>query len=259
MQRTGDGSYGNMQPNFSSPTFEGLRNQIIGGTQTTHEEVAADLSTTWQQDHNLCTTEDTRLAAEATKAEQEQAEQEHLWLELKAETELWMAVGDTLTPRPSQYAIHKLKSFEYIKLWYFSPDGCKTTADEAKTNADDTFGLTKVDNFVALKPRQFDLAKNSYLLHINKLKWPEKHQWVLTMFFMNIVAHPSCSENFGEQALLLYAAHVHHDWHNTLVLNNAFDISVFNLTLPKNMTEEVWNKACHDTLTKVSSLKRLSY
>ncbi|KAG1787468.1 uncharacterized protein HD556DRAFT_1246761 [Suillus plorans] len=126
-------------------------------------------------------------------------------------------------------AIHRLKSFKYIELWYFSPDECKATADEAKTNADDAFGFTKVEDFVALKPvasfkashraiqdhslewRQFDLTKNSFLLHINKLKWPEKHQCALTMFFMNIVAHPYRSEHFGEQALLLYAAHVHCD------------------------------------------------
>ncbi|KAG2078361.1 hypothetical protein BDR04DRAFT_998940, partial [Suillus decipiens] len=33
------------------------------------------------------------------------------------------SVSDTLTPCLSQYAIHKLKSFEYVELWYLSPDG----------------------------------------------------------------------------------------------------------------------------------------
>jgi hypothetical protein len=67
-----------IQPNFSSPTFEGLRNQIIGGTPTTHEEVVADLSTAWQQDRDLRIiawtaqkVEDTCLAAEAARADQE--------------------------------------------------------------------------------------------------------------------------------------------------------------------------------------------
>ncbi|KAG1802354.1 uncharacterized protein BJ212DRAFT_1285945, partial [Suillus subaureus] len=212
-------------------------------------------------------------------------DQECLRLEQEAEAELrkaekkkpkindfkiGVAVGDTLTPRPSQYAIHKLKSFKYVELWYFSPDGCRETADDAKTSADDTFGLTKVEDFVALKPvasfkasckaiqdhslewHQFDLAKNSFLLYINKLKWPDKHQRALTMFFMNIVSHPSRSEPYGEQALLLYAARVHRDWHDTLILDNAFDISVFNLTLLKNMGEEVWNKVCQETLVEVS-------
>ncbi|KAG0692980.1 hypothetical protein DFH29DRAFT_985614 [Suillus ampliporus] len=278
-----------IQPDFSSPTFEGLRNRIIGGTQTTHEEVATELATAWQQDHDLRVAawtrqvdEDDRLAAHAAKTEREQADQECIHLEQEAEAEKKKpkindfksrsAVGDTLTPCPSQFTIHKLKSFEYVELWYFSPDRCKETADDAKTSADDTFGLTKVEDFIALKPvvsfkasrkaiqdhnlewRQFDLAKNSYLLYINKLKWPDKHQRALMMFFMNIVTHPYRSESHGERALLLYAARVRHDWHDTLVLDNAFDISVFNITLLKNMAEEVWNKLRHKSLTEVSSL-----
>jgi hypothetical protein len=283
-----------IQPDFSSATFEGLRNRIIGHTQTTHEEVATELATAWQQDRNLRLTawarqveEDTRLTAEAAQAEVEQAqlEQDRLRLEQEAETELREAekkkpkindfksgivVGDTLTPRPSQYAIHKLKSYEFVELWYFSPEGCKEASDEAKSNLEDTFGLTRVDDFVALKPvasarpsrkviqdhslewRQFDLAKNSFLLYINKLSWPEKHQRALTMFFMNIVTHPYRSEPFGDRTLLLYAARVRRDWHDSLTLNNAFDISIFNLTLMKNMAEEIWNKARLDSLVEVS-------
>ncbi|KAG2028396.1 hypothetical protein BDR03DRAFT_1019870, partial [Suillus americanus] len=58
------------------------------------------------------------------------------------------------------------------------------------------------------------------------------------MFFMNVVSHPQRSEPFGERALLLYAARVRRDWHDTLALDNAFDISVFNTTLLKNLAEE---------------------
>ncbi|KAG1756002.1 hypothetical protein EDB19DRAFT_1823438 [Suillus lakei] len=227
-----------IQPNFASPTFEVLRDRIIGGTQTTHQEVATDLATAWQNDCNLRSitwtvqaNEDTRLAAEVTQAERELADQEHIHLEQEAEAKLreaekkkpkinnfksGTAVSDTLTPRPSQYTIHKLKTFEFVELWYFSPDGCKETSDEAKRTADNAFGFTRVDNFVALKPVasfkalckaiqdhslewcQFNLAKNSFLLYINKLNWPEKHQQALTMFFMNIVAHPCRSEPFSE-------------------------------------------------------------
>ncbi|KIK34501.1 hypothetical protein CY34DRAFT_97876 [Suillus luteus UH-Slu-Lm8-n1] len=181
------------------------------------------------------------------------------------------SVGDTLTHRPSQYTIHKLKSFEYVELWYFSPDGCREAADEAKSAADSTFSFTKVDDFIALKPvaafkpsrkviqdhslkwRQFDMAKNSFLLYMNKLNWPKKHQCTITMFFMNVISHPHRSEPFGERALLLYAAHIRRDWHDTLALNNAFNISVFNTILLKNLAEEVWNKVCLESLTEVHS------
>ncbi|KAG1806578.1 uncharacterized protein HD556DRAFT_1188401, partial [Suillus plorans] len=280
-----------VEPDFASPTFEGLRNRIIGNSQTTHVEAANELTIGWQQDRDIRVTawnqqviEDARLAAEQAQTARELLEQEERTHEQEAENErreaekkkpkindftVGTSVGDTLTPRPSQYTIHKLKSYEYVELWYFSPDGCKETADEAKSSADGTFGFTKVEDFVALKPvasfkpsrkaiqdhnlewRQFDMAKNSFLLYINKLNWPEKHQRAVTMFFMNIVSHPQRAEPFGERALLLYAARVRRDWHDTLTLDNAFDISVFNPTLLKNMAEEVWNKLRLESLNEI--------
>ncbi|KAG2132238.1 hypothetical protein BD769DRAFT_1354866 [Suillus cothurnatus] len=278
-------------PYFASATFQGIRDQIIGNTQATHEEVANELIMGWQQDRdirlaawNLQVNEDARLAAEAAHTEHERREQERLLLEQEAEIEHCEAekkkpkindfktgasVGNTLAHRPSQYAIHKLKSFEYVELWYFSPDGCREAADKAKSSADGTFGFTKVDDFVALKTvasfrpsrkviqdhglewRQFNMVKNSFLVYINKLNWPEKHQRALTMFFMNIVSNPQQAEPFGERVLLLYAAHVRRDWHDTLTLDNAFDISVFNFTLLKNLAEEVWNKTKLESLAEV--------
>ncbi|KAG1718680.1 hypothetical protein EDB19DRAFT_1920178 [Suillus lakei] len=198
-------------PDFASATFQGIRLHIIGNMQATHEEVANKLIMGWQQDRdiwltawNLQVNKEARLAAEAA-----QAEQEWLLLEQEAENErhevekkkpkindfkAGASVSDTLTHCPSQYAIHKLKSYEYVELWYFSPDGCREAANEAKSSADGTFGFTKVDDFVALKTIasfrpsckviqdhgiewcQFDMAKNSFLIYINKLNWPEKHQ-----------------------------------------------------------------------------------
>ncbi|KAG0694955.1 hypothetical protein DFH29DRAFT_838020, partial [Suillus ampliporus] len=280
-----------IEPDFTSVTFEGIRNRIIGNSQLTHAEAANELATGWQQDRDIRlaawmqqTNEEALLVLEAAQAEHARLEQERLLLEQEAENErketekkkpkindfkVGTSVGDTLTPRPSQYAIHKLKSFEYVELWYFSPDGCKETADEAKSSADGTYGFTKVDDFIALKPvasfkpshkvvqdhslewRQFDMAKNSFLLHINKLNWPEKHQRAIMMFFMNIVSHPQRAEPFGERALLLYAARVRRDWHDSLTLDNAFDISVFNLSLLRNLAEEVWNKSRLESLAEL--------
>ncbi|KAG1793001.1 uncharacterized protein HD556DRAFT_1444097 [Suillus plorans] len=285
-----------IEPNFASATFEAIRNCIIGNSQLTHDEAANELSNGWKQDRDIRlvawtaqSNEEARLAAEAAQAEHEHVEQERLTLELEAEKErretekkkpkindfkAGTSVGDSLTHRPSQYAIHKLKSYEYVELWYFSPEGCKETADEAKSSADNTYGFTKVDDFVALKlvtsfkPSrkviqdhslewwQFDMAKNCFLLQINRLGWPEKHQRAITMFFMNIVSHPQRAEPLGERSLLLYAAHVCRDWHDTLTLNNAFDISIFNSTLLKNLAEEVWNKVRFESLAEVRAPSR---
>ncbi|KAG1907548.1 uncharacterized protein F5891DRAFT_974248 [Suillus fuscotomentosus] len=230
-----------IEPDFASLTFEGIRNRIIGNTQMTHDEAANELITGWWQDRDIRLAawtiqenEATWLAAEAAHTKQECIDQECQLAEQEAETEhkevekkkpkindfkVGTSVSDNLTHCPSQYAIHKLKSFEYVELWYFSPDSCKDTADEAKSSADGTFGFTKVDDFVALKAvaafklsrkaiqdyglewRQFDMVKNSFLLYINKLKWLEKHQCALTMFFMNVVSHPQRSESVRRTSL----------------------------------------------------------
>ncbi|KAG1791504.1 uncharacterized protein BJ212DRAFT_1490954 [Suillus subaureus] len=84
-----------IQPDFTSPTFEALRDCIIGGTQALHQEVAADLTTAWQQDWDnrsiawvAQVNEDARLTAEAAQTAHEHTEHEHLHLEQETEDEL---------------------------------------------------------------------------------------------------------------------------------------------------------------------------
>ncbi|KAG1822657.1 uncharacterized protein BJ212DRAFT_1263892, partial [Suillus subaureus] len=118
-------------------------------------------------------------------------------------------VVDVIIPRPSQYAIQKVKNMEYVELWYFSPDGCHEAAltSRSTSDSDDAFGFMRVNGMVALKTNvsfkasqkalqdhdlswcQFDLAKTSFLIHIEKNGWPEKHQQVLALFFMLITNH----------------------------------------------------------------------
>ncbi|KAG1746845.1 hypothetical protein EDB19DRAFT_1826241 [Suillus lakei] len=225
-----------IEPDFASATFTGLRNCIIRNTQTTHDKAANELMAGWQQDHDICVAawtlqvnEEAQLAAEAAQVKHEYLKQEQLLLD--------HSIVEKLLMKPNH-------------------------------QANGTFSFTKVEDFVALKSvvsfkpsrkaiqdhsldwQQFDMAKNSFLLDINKLNWPEKHQHAITMFFITIISHPQCSEPFGERALLLYAVHVQRDWHDTLVLDNAFDISIFNPTLLKNLAKEVWNKAHFESLTE---------
>ena len=66
-----------------------------------------------------------------------------------------------IAPCPSPFAINKLKSFEYVELSYFTPEGCASAAEENRATAEEAFGLTKVDGFVALKPvASFKASKN---------------------------------------------------------------------------------------------------
>ena len=61
-------------------------------------------------------------------------------------------VADHVMPRPSQFTIGKLKSFNFVELWYFTDEGCAEAQDTSKAQSDDAYGITKVDDLVALKP-----------------------------------------------------------------------------------------------------------
>ena len=61
-------------------------------------------------------------------------------------------VEDALAPRPAPFAINKLDNFEYVELWYFTPEGCADASDFSKSSADEAFGLAQIDDVMALKP-----------------------------------------------------------------------------------------------------------
>ena len=44
---------------------------------------------------------------------------------------------DFLQDHGSQYARKRLHNFEYVKLWYFTPEGCADAARKSQMNAED--------------------------------------------------------------------------------------------------------------------------
>lgn len=149
---------------------------------------------------------------------------------------------------------------EYIELWYFSPGGCHeaSTTSRSTSDLDNTFGFAKVDGIVALKTIasfkasqkavqdyrlswwQFDLVKTSFLIHIEKNIWPEKHQQSLALFFTLITNHKHRMHLWGEKALLHYAGFMHHEWHDRLMQNQGFNIGLFNNSLYSSISDDVW-------------------
>jgi hypothetical protein len=82
----------------------------------------------WQQqvEEDACELQE---HAEREKAEKEAEEQEERREAEKKKPKIndfnsETPVADIIIPRPSQYAIQKIKNIEYMELWYFSPDGC---------------------------------------------------------------------------------------------------------------------------------------
>jgi len=135
---------------------------------------------------------------------------------------LGQMVSDHIMPQPSKFAIGKLKSFNFVELWYFTDEGCTKAQDSSRAQSDDAYGLMRVDNLVALKLvasfkasqnviqdadltwRQMNVSKNTMLQYMDLCSWLQKHVQSFTHFYFNI------------ELLIMYQAKVRRQWHNNL-------------------------------------------
>ncbi|KAG1720963.1 hypothetical protein EDB19DRAFT_1646766, partial [Suillus lakei] len=144
------------------------------------------------------------------------------------------SVGDSISPHPYQYAMQRLNNFEYVELWYFSPDGCKEALRTARSVADD-FGLTRVDDHLTIRPTftfkasksavadhdlpfsTFLRSKNLFMMQLSKAKWPQTHIDALSLFFWHLENHSiRNNSDLGDLVILHYALRVRQDWHDRL-------------------------------------------
>ncbi|KAG0702373.1 hypothetical protein DFH29DRAFT_875272 [Suillus ampliporus] len=245
-----------VQPNFESQAFTACTAALIASGMTA-EDALTQLIDGWTQERqepNALKENEDRECEEKEIAEAkercENKKQKPKINDFNAD----LPVPDVLIPRPSQFALQKVKNMEFVELWYFSPDGCHEAHDWNKSSADDALGLAKIDGIVALKSfssfkasnkalqdhdlswRQFDMAKTSFLIHIDKASWPEKHQLALALFFTLITNHEHRLRPHGEKTLLHYASMVCRDWHDRLTLNQGFNIACQTMSGKKNKT-----------------------
>lgn len=178
-------------------------------------------------------------------------------------------VGNYIAPRPTQYALRRLEEFEYVELWYFTPEGCSDATQHQLTQCDDTFGLAKVDNMVALKSisslkasknvvpdaelsfRQMSMAKNAFIPLMTTYQWTAKAINAFAQLFTQLELHPLRQRDFGERALITYQARVRREWHDQLRSAPAFNIGVMNENLLQGIYRELLDKAQIRSLSEV--------
>ena len=240
-------------PDHAGPHYDDIRNLLVG-TGMTVEQAIQSLDTSWTrslevriQAWDQQVIDDTREQEDQRHLAQEQEDQQHAQLELEQENERKEAekkkpkmnnfdkgsmVNNILLPRPSQYALRRLEDFDYVELWYFTQEGCADATQNHRTQNEDTFGLTKVDEMVSLRPvsalraskhalqdidltwRQMEIAKTILIQHLAKAHWPEDSIMAIAQFFMNLEVHPYRLQAYGEQALMAYQARVRREWHD---------------------------------------------
>jgi hypothetical protein len=159
-----------------------------------------------------------------------------------------------------------------VELWYFTQEGCADAAQNQRTQNEDTFGLTKIDDMVTLRPvaalkasknitpdieltwHQMEIAKTILIRQISKCRWPDKSITSLAQFFMNLEVHQYRQRAFREQALLVYQARVRRDWHDLLKRGdgNTFNITLMNETLLQSIHCEIMDKRQAESIDEFS-------
>ena len=158
-------------PDHNGPHYDALRNALTQNGMSAEEALQA-LDNSWNQNHDArILVWDAQVAADAelaaAQAQQPQPDDPPVALPIPQQGDervegekkkLKMRdfddatiVGNHIAPRPAQYALRRIEDFEYVELWYLTPEGCSDATQLQLTQHDDTFGLTKVDDVVALK------------------------------------------------------------------------------------------------------------
>ncbi|KAH7917746.1 hypothetical protein BV22DRAFT_1025832 [Leucogyrophana mollusca] len=145
-------------------------------------------------------------------------------------------IGSNLPSLPSSFALERLKKFEYIELWYCSPEGCADAAETQRTSSNDTFGISCSDSsFMVLKPvasvrasrkairdedltwDQMQVRGTTFLTIIKELPgWSHEHYTTLALFWYRISNHELRTRPNGQRILIHYQARARHAWHMEL-------------------------------------------
>ncbi|KAN0086069.1 hypothetical protein V8E55_007203 [Tylopilus felleus] len=251
-------------PNYRGDEFAIIRGGLRQGYNKNDDQVVEHLIAVWEAERN------TRIAAwnaqreakarQAAEAEQErrhqQEEEERAAIEeaerVHAEAEKkkpkmnifipGSSISDILLLPPSQYALQKLSTFDYIELWYFSLAGRTDAAKyNNKSQADDTFVRASKNAIPEheLSISNFLQAKNCFLEHTKMADWPTNNLDALAKFFWFLETHPQLQLPLGNKIILVYASRVRQDWHRELKADRGYDISIVNGSLMRSITDEV--------------------
>ncbi|KDQ19711.1 hypothetical protein BOTBODRAFT_86076, partial [Botryobasidium botryosum FD-172 SS1] len=265
-------------PDFASDAFGFIRTPYAQANDVTEEVATQRLQDAWAVGNNArkvawaARLEIDRVAREVVQQEAREAEQqlaaaaeaERLETERKKpkmrEAPLDEYITRASAPKPSQWAIERIKKFLHLDLYNLTEEGCCEAAAQVVTAGDDTLGLTKINDIIALRPldslraprriihdtdltwRQFSMAKNILLMLISKYGWPERNVDMLGMFFTRIETHPMRYEPHGERILLAYQAQARREWHEALDAGGGFNIAMICDSRLQTVYNQVWSQ-----------------
>ncbi|KIK77727.1 hypothetical protein PAXRUDRAFT_100519, partial [Paxillus rubicundulus Ve08.2h10] len=254
-------------PNFTLDCYQPMHDALMAHAENA-QQVLENMVQMWTMEHNqqVATWNEQQhieamLAEEANgvrllqerednEAEKERAEAEKRKPKMNDFNDK-VEVRDVIIPCPFQYTVLKLKNFEFVELWYFSPEGCRDAVKTSTSTMEDTFSISKVDD-CDIPISDCFCAKNSFLVHVKYMGWLKKHINALAEFFWHLENHLICNRRHGDTVMLLYAHCVCWSWHNNLKHGTAFNISKVNNTLMNAFNKEVVDLRRDEVLHKAS-------
>ena len=263
--------FDNPPPDFNACAFENIRNTIINQEGGDHNQAAQQLLVAWRAENERQADQREQDDQRPRAPQEEQQGEDHPAPDAQqandppaegapnpnkkkakmADFAEGQAPPDVIRQHPSQYAIQKLYTYDFIELWYFTQEGCKDAAFTHHTNAEDAFGVTNSNDVLTLHPitsvkaskhavpnedlsfSQLMQARISFMEYAQQAGWPEKHIKALAVFFWKLETHPKHEDHNGDRTIINYAATVCRQWHDKLKASRgrAFDISVINESL----------------------------
>lgn len=284
-----------VHPNFASLAFCQVHEVLMDSLHIEVAQATQHLETAWDKDHHLCIDEwNAQCEAEAHEdaciqlEAQEREDEAHRLEEAEAKKEHCKAkkkkpkINDfdddlpppsSIIPRPSQYALQKLTTFDFVELWYFLPEGCLEASCNHRSQADNALRLSNSNDILTLCPvasiralhnkranhklsfADFLQAKNSFLHHIKQADWPSRHINTLATFFWHLENHGVKINEHGDVTILHYTSRIHCHWHNELKRDagGSFNISLINKNLLNSITFEINSNAQAKLSCKASS------
>ena len=258
-------------PDFNARAFENIRNAIVDREGGDHNQAAQRLLAAWQADNERQADQreqddqrprapqeeqqgEDQPAPDAQQANDPPAEGAPNPDKKKAKMADFaegQAPPDIICQCPSQYAIQKLYTYDFVELWYFTQEGCKDAAITHCTNTEDAFGVTNSNDVLTLHPitsvkaskhaipnedllfSQLMQAHILFMEYAQQVGWPEKHIKALVVFFWKLKTHSKHEDHNGDCTIINYAATVRRQWHDKLKAScgRAFDILVINESL----------------------------
>ena len=287
-------------PPYDDEDHADFREAIIAGHPgpgaITHEGAAEILRTAWQksQDKKVARWNEQLQQDQAAREEEESLKREQELLRTQEqEREEGRArreaerkkpkindfdpdaiVPGYIPPRPSSYALNKVKNLKYIELDYFTVKGCaEAQLEREMTSNHDTFGLTRLDNVAVFQPisslkpsksirrdeelewEEMVIAKNKMLEHMsNSGTWPTTHVKATMMLFIELENHPVRSQHLGNRIVVMYAARARRQWFDMIEQNRGFNLGKIGVDLMRSVTDEVRHEARQKEMTEVKTI-----